>query len=104
MSDDRYIESTSQNPELLKDGTPAWSVSIIKSRGEVVAIASEGASHASEAGLSYFTVKPFSCRRVEVRSGAHRMTQKVKDQLLASIKSKLIAEGLAPAEAAAAAA
>lgn len=95
MSDTIYIASTSEDPKLLKDGTPTWGVSIIKSRGEVIAVASEGARYASPSGLRGFAFEPFSCRRVEVRSGASRMTAKVKEQLISAIKRKLIADGLA---------
>jgi hypothetical protein len=95
MSDTIHIPSTSTDPKLTDEGTPMWGVSIIKSRGEVIAIASEGVETRGDRFTS-FRYEPFSCRKVEVRSGATRMTQKVKDQLFAGIRLKLINEGLAP--------
>jgi hypothetical protein len=95
MSKTVYIPSTSNDPKLTAEGTPVWGISIIKSRGEVIAVASEGTEKHGDTFTS-FTFDVFGCRRVEVRSGAARMTQKVKDQLLAGMRLKLINEGLAP--------
>ena len=95
MSDTIHFPSTSTDPKLLADGTPAWSVSVIKNRGEVIAVAYEGAESQGEYFKSFSYTFP-GCRRVEIRSGATRMTQKVKDQLFAGMRLKLINEGLAP--------
>lgn len=98
MSKRDFMHSTSTEEKLTKDGgTPEWSIVAFKGSkdGEVVISATEGSTRKVEGGFTSFAFEMFSARRLEIRTGAKRMTAKLVESGVAQMRRKLIQEGLA---------
>ncbi|MBT9136082.1 MAG: hypothetical protein DDT34_01155 [Firmicutes bacterium] len=92
-----YIKSNGDEKNLVEDGRiPAWSITVRNlGQNRIYSMAYEG-GYKLVSKCPSFSMLLISCRMVQIRLPASRLTKKVKAQGVAEMISRLVSDGLAP--------